>query len=842
MNLLLLISLLSYTSGAVLNALRCKRANILLFEFERPLIDVALDEELKVLKFFFNSKIVGNNNLDDQPVINDVNYTTNKYTTFHAQLWFLDEVVVDENKRFCDMAGVKMAGPRAKRDEVHEFETSFAHSNNSIENLFANPIPCPFYANDSVYFYYQIDVADYLSRMGTFTARFAIIDNDFNSTVRMCTRVYITRAILLSIRNGILITVLVLLLVAALINFLTIIYSSYQESRNPFLFNASAICNEELLRQLDATAHRMILYLQFALFTAGLNINYPGFYQPVLALLKWCALLGFKLLPGNEFLSSIVQDNIYLTYNADGLNSLSYFGSYRTLGDNWLNFILTLIIWIVIQVMFQIGVFILRSIRHISLKKPVFNKETRSNIIRGLLFVTGVALNNFMSLFGFPFLVLTLYMMYVSTEDHAWFYPNVASVKDTAFLMNVTYDELFSPLDYYKDTSGQVDGQSRFSFDYMTPQDRRAFKNGFNGVGTAPLAVSAILFALWLVIAFYFVFRYLVTIKHWRFRMNMRVTKLYTSVNTLLVWSFFYYEYHPSKNYYVMIDLALMVVKLLVVSLIQNSGLAQVVALIVIEFGSLFLLFLCRPFYLSMNWTTTRWMIPFAKLLVTILCIPFIDELNLSESSRTYVAFTQILIHLVIALAFVGQMVYCLVITLRSIIKHEKKYIPANKPTDDMDDSFEFKPITPSGSIPEREMITDPEFPKDAASSDVSYYRESNWLDSGYQTQDFQTDMEDNMEKDLFTLFNIKNTHHDYTTRESDRIYKKYFVDDEIDQDVKELWESRNKRNGSSELKKAPFSRLSIKKKKGTFEVSRPKQLIVRTLDADSSNNGSNKQ
>ncbi|EGV63467.1 hypothetical protein CANTEDRAFT_123782 [Yamadazyma tenuis ATCC 10573] len=911
MNILILYFSLLVTTvcGALVRSTKCAAIDCDHFKLERPLVDVALDKNNKLLKFFINTQVIDHQNLfNTNPIIQDVNTTTNKYTTFHAIVWFKGKVIVDENLRFCDMVGVKNTtsyweSPRFNNkanqtltfdfgdvdDEenvepspVHEIDdTSFANSNTSIQELFSNStgqlVSCPLYVNDSIYMYYEVDIANSIGTIGSYAARFAVIDNDESNVVLSCMEMDITPATNRELKNGILYGALSLLLVTAGTNFLTVMFSSYQESRNPFLFTASTICNEKLLKQLDATVQRIILYLQFALFTAGLSINYPEFYPPLLALLKWNALLGFSLLDGNQFYGSTEQDNIYLTYNANGLSSLTYFGTYKTAGDNWCNFSLTLVVWISIQVVIQTMFFLARYLRDNQVKRVMQDRSLRDTFRRWFSFTIGTALNNFMALFAYPFLVLTLNLFFLSAQNRATYRPNVNTLSDQLFFRNASYDSLFTPnsfIEVVNTTTSKVEHRLEIvdnNFNYThnwNMTDSRYFKtvqNSDGALGLAPLVMGSILFAAWALIALFFIFRYLLTFRGWGLAMSPRVTRLYTSVNTLLTWSFLYHHYNPSKNYYVIVDLVQIFIRSVFISLFQFSGTAQVACLIALETSSLVILFFVQPFYLHMTWTSTRWMIPAARLLVTILCVPYLQQLGYSENTRTYVAYTQLIIHAVIALAFVGQLVYCFSTTIYSIFQHRKldnnneafQRVKRDGSADEFNQQFDYQPVHNLSRAIENDskMLEDDDHSTESGDiihNPEFYYRSTpSSLLKNHSTSfkhpitKSMSDVESFEQQQQFSI--SRRSKVDYTTREADRIYQKFFVDDDIDQDVKELWESRKQRESIAIPSDVPITGMaspkrqtlemtqtklsSIFKKKEPvkgFEVSRPRPLIVK--------------
>lgn len=986
--------LLRFTRGAFIQNYQCSGIDMYNYNFETFVVDVALDEEEKKLKFFMNTKVIDFDNPNDRGVIvTDVNSTTNRYTTFHVEIQFMGNVFINENKRFCDMIAVKnttefLKSPRftdegddddgnsetgdastaqaatatadanaasdletvsddkdhgrhpnigngtsvnAKRDFLgNSSYVSMAHSNSSIETIFSNKtgelVQCPLYINDSIILYYEADISEHFHRLGSYAARFSIVSNDLNSDVIGCNKAYITPVQSDYISASLFIGVLLLLLITALINFLTVIYSSYQESSNPFLFTASTICNRNLLKQLDATVQRIIIYLQFALFMAGLDLDYPGFYQPLIGQIRWCALLGISLLGRSSDYTHKSSDNIYVTLNGGGLKSLALYSTDRSIHDGWPNFMLCLLAWTVFSITAQQVFLITKSIIDFVIKKFNRNKKSLLNdekspgsnfnftFTKNLYYILGSILSSFLSVFGFPFLILTSYLF-----DTASYFNNnhildgdMNDLSRAAFDCSVDYDDLFKPRNSgatktFSDTvSTMTVSSATSSFGTSIPSSGEivgsgnltVYPNGtitklthttidskaYLGVPIPSIIISSICFTLYISLVLYFTFKYLITIKDYKIRGSKKVSRLYTSMKVILVWGFSYHHYHPNKVHYVIYDYISLIIKSLVIGLLQSKGIVQVSILILVEFFDLVFLFAVQPYYLELTWTTTRWILPTARLFVTALCIPFIKELGLAESTKTYVAYVQLLIHLVIALVFIIQLACCSISTVISIIKvrrEKKQYATystddhANS-IDDFNKEFEYQPMknqigpllkpdaskflhvdTAYDSLMfgiDNSNVSDYD-PNKSNNSTIKYDNSSpvEFKNGGVNLNDNDIKLEndndyyyrgqkgaalldkknDFMKRDLSgkTLKNLESPskspvalydsspkevssdvesdnlsfHHqqqrsnirkrenDYTVREADKIYRKYFVDASIDPEIKALWDSRNK-------------------------------------------------
>lgn len=917
---ILLGLVIAYVQGALVSTYQCSGVNRYNFKLAPFVIDVALDEEAEILKFFINSKVYDSSSMSNEDVIiNDVNTTTNKYTTFHVDIKFMGKTFINEDVRFCDMLAVKhtedylssprkmeeiennllaysgtMASKDLNKDASHSGNDeiySLATSNKTIESFFDNStgilVQCPLYANDSIVMYYEVDISDHYLKLGSYTVNFYVFANDASSELIGCNRAYVTPEHSNDVKATLSIGVPVLLVVTGLINFFTVIYSSYQESSNPFLFVASTICNENLLKQLDATVEEIITYLQFALFIGGLDLQYPGFYQPLVGQIRWCALMGFGFIR-NGITRHTELDNIYVTLNLEGLKNLATFSNDLSFYDCWPNFILAFVIWTLIMIVAHQLFLILKMSFSWFYNRKGKNCGTRSHekyrfssstdldyeftMKKNIYHILGQVLKNFFTMFGFPFLVLTSFMLYnAGTVGGKYkYFANESNLRSNIFSASVPYDNIFSP-NLLINPSNEMGSDSNFTTQNFATNSTGAVKNSGNYIKMpiGSIIVGSILIALWVGLALFFVFNYLITVNNWRISINEKVSHLYTSMKSILMWGFCYCKYHPDKVYFVIIDLLMLFMKLLIIGCLQSYGTVQVTLLIVIEFIGLVLLFVLKPYFVKMTWTTSRWILPVAKLLVTVLCIPYIRQLNLTETTRTYVSFVQLSVHVFVAIVFTIHLLYCLIITVLSILKERRdkaqyekcvgNYKPYNS-VEEFNTQFEYHPVVNSiplllhesecnipnkcgythqlqeNKIEETENDMEEEDPYYRTRSEKQlksihdqihktsrakspFIRAHSDCILGDDLESIQDSMPHSTTQSTSSFHqqqqysNLRKRKNDYTFREGDLIYKKYFVDDSIDPEIKALWASRNNWNFSNSQQPHSDSKKSIKQK-----------------------------
>lgn len=916
---------------AVLLLQTCHAAFVETFKLSSPpteyyvldqfIIDVALDTDHKLLKFFINSKVDNASNISStDPVITDVDFATNRFTTFHVDIDFMGKTIILKDLRFCDMVAVKNTSafeesPRypengtltssastelasatelpklvwpgfndssvARRNDVDDLPRKeepklhtglMSTTNSSVEAIFSNStgtlVQCPLYQNDSIIMYYQADISDHFNRLGSYTVSFTVISNGELSNIIGGARAYVTPVLQPRVYNSVLFFgMLCLLLATNCINYFIVIMSPNQESWNPFLIEASTICNESLLKQLEASINRIFGYFQYALFMAALDLQYPGFLQPLMGQIRWCALMGINMLNRQTSIPKLESDNVYITLHSSGLGSLALYSSSRFVYYSWPNFMLCLLSWIGITMVIYQGfiMFMLlkkklgknssKSRRNSSNFTGTFNGHSsrinfQYSVSKNAWALLGHVLRQFLSTFGVPFLVLTLFMLYTSGNlNGKRLYFSQDHLRLNAFNTTVPYDYITSKLPLSAKAPEYVGGHKRF----------------LAQIPTGSLVAGCISLFAWLALIVFFISKYLLVIKKGKLKASPKLRLLYTSVKTVIVWSYFYNEYQPEKVIYAAVDIVYVVLILIVIGLLQMLGTVQVVLLIMIEFVQLLLLLFIRPFYLRMRWHSLAWLMPAARLLVAILCIPYIRPLSVSEASRTYVAYAQLIIHLLVAFVFVGHLFYCLALMGASFAKEKKdrkrlsQSVGANNgpSVDDFNDDFEYKPVDwkPKPELPRDDGET-ALTPQSTGDDEVNYYRthtemilQRTQLSRPTKAESYNVSGDEERGTEDSRSEEAERTQKDYTTREGDGIYNKFFSGGEVDPEIRELWLSRDwKSDGPSGLasshqpEKKPnkisgfFENLNVfraklsseKPKAKGFEVSRPRPIVVR--------------
>ena len=81
------------------------------------------------------------------------------------------------------------------------------------------------------------------------------------------------------------------LVMVALVDFIAQVYNPWTSSYNVFRASANFAMDPDVLRLVTPGLLDAWMYIQFAILTASLNLNYAGFFQPVLSRVAWANLL-----------------------------------------------------------------------------------------------------------------------------------------------------------------------------------------------------------------------------------------------------------------------------------------------------------------------------------------------------------------------------------------------------------------------------------------------------------------------------------------------------------------------------------------------------------------------
>ncbi|QPG75155.1 hypothetical protein FOA43_002500 [Brettanomyces nanus] len=281
-----------------------------------------------------------------------------------------------------------------------EASDSPSYSSSSSASSYATASSCPIFKNNEVIINLSAQVG-HRSAFGSFELEVEIISPDAEHSVIGYTGSSISTVQNAKFSAFLSIFFASLLGVIFLSNLTNIFLSPYQDSQDVYLMSAAMICNAPLLNQVTPLFVDFIHYLQFIFFMAALNLNYPGFFSPLVASFRWVALLGTKSINGDSV------GNVYQTIYTGGLKALLNGAGDNSMNFQWMWLLINFIIFIcgyilVYNVLFAV-VYLIRRLRG----SPVGVGSKRSCLCYNM----GVILYSFLSVAAIPLLTVSLYIM-----------------------------------------------------------------------------------------------------------------------------------------------------------------------------------------------------------------------------------------------------------------------------------------------------------------------------------------------------------------------------------------------------------------------------------------------
>ncbi|RAH70156.1 uncharacterized protein BO66DRAFT_322902 [Aspergillus aculeatinus CBS 121060] len=189
----------------------------------------------------------------------------------------------------------------------------------------------------------------------TLSARLTIKSADAAATRIGCISVDITPDLGTSLRNTITYIPLVILLLVGIATVTAAIYSPWGTT-DPFHWTSNYGRDEDVLRLVTPGFGDCLNYIQFAVLTGALSLDYPGYYQPVVSQVAWSALMFNQSLldPGNE--RNPVADGVYTVNATYGLDRLNQYVGLPTSRDIWPGMMVWMLVIVVsITVLIQVA-------------------------------------------------------------------------------------------------------------------------------------------------------------------------------------------------------------------------------------------------------------------------------------------------------------------------------------------------------------------------------------------------------------------------------------------------------------------------------------------------------
>lgn len=306
-----------------------------------------------------------------QGTITDLDDRTNRYTTLRIESEVLEFTVYNDYTRFC--------------------------------NVITNSSGCPIYQDEIFGFGYQFNVSDAYQGV-SFETTFYIIDDSPGENIVGCLTVEVSpklrKSVVLSLLCGV-IAVVVLLILA---HILSMIFNPWTGTKNIYLSTSNYGRNANAIRLITPGVLDFIHYLQMAVLLGCLNLNYPGFFQPVLATAAWTCLL-FDIGVVSQIIEKL-PSNIYPETDKFGFSTM--LRALRMISDKnaWPGFIIWLIaiavgivlLWL--SVVFGHWIYCRRT-----------QKSTNFIWNHGVHFIGGALLRLVFNIFSLPLLTIAMFQI-----------------------------------------------------------------------------------------------------------------------------------------------------------------------------------------------------------------------------------------------------------------------------------------------------------------------------------------------------------------------------------------------------------------------------------------------
>ncbi|KAL0256527.1 hypothetical protein SLS55_008922 [Diplodia seriata] len=204
----------------------------------------------------------------------------------------------------------------------------------------------------------------------------------------------------------------VILIMAGVATVFAAIFSPWGSS-DPFRWTSNYGRDEDLLRLVTPGFGDCLAYIQFIVLAGSLNLNYPGYYQPVVSKASWSTLLFNESLvtPGN-LSSNSLMDGMYVVNGTYGLSRLAELIGIAKDQDIWANMAIWYVGITVGAVLLCQIFFMLRwAYRYLS---NIQEEDLRS---KNLPFSTGVVVRMTFNFFLLPIIAISFFQLVVADRS-----------------------------------------------------------------------------------------------------------------------------------------------------------------------------------------------------------------------------------------------------------------------------------------------------------------------------------------------------------------------------------------------------------------------------------------
>lgn len=424
--------------------------------------------------------------------------------------------------------------------------------------------------------------------------------------------------------------VLAVLVLLAIAHYAASRYNPWSGTSNIYFSSTNYEYNTEAIRLSTPGISDFLYHIQFAFLTGCLTLDYPSFLQPVLSSVSWSSLM-FHF----SWVSQIQQhfvDNLYQVNGHYGISRMGRIVEAAKDGDIWPGFIVWLIVaCAVILICCAFRAYI----------EKILSKRKR-----------------------------------ISTHT---------STDSSTVALNMEQDHHYEQGDYKAKAASNpmelsVPGQDpmRFVLGRLIFVILKLFALPLLSLGFFQLYIigrfdstiesavfSVISILIWISLACYGFFLTTIYAFHQLGELKFK-----------LLWGSLYNTYPISQRpVFIGVDLLVKLIQGFAIGIVQRSGLAQLIILIILEIIYFFGITICHPFETGTSMNLVTSLLGMVRLVSLCLMIPFVFEVNTSEAIKGWLGYTILVVHGIVVLLFLAHAIQ---VYVELILRRDKILLDTN--------------------------------------------------------------------------------------------------------------------------------------------------------------------
>ncbi len=248
----------------------------------------------------------------------------------------------------------------------------------------------------------------------SFTPTIIIKNGDANATIIGCISADITPDLGATLKGVFKFLPLAVLMFVGFATAFAAIFSPWGTT-DTFRWTTNYGRDADLLRLVTPGFGDCLQYIQFIALTAGLTLNYPGFYRPVASNVAWSALMFNESFVSNGNGYQSLVDGIYVTHGIYGMDRLRQLVGMNAVDDVWAGMTVWLLVIIAAVLAFiQLGFLFRWVYRHI---KNTPEEDLRA---KNMPFSMGNVIRIVFSYFLLPIAALSMFQLVVASQSPAY--------------------------------------------------------------------------------------------------------------------------------------------------------------------------------------------------------------------------------------------------------------------------------------------------------------------------------------------------------------------------------------------------------------------------------------